>query len=76
MHFAIFLGYEHIVKEFVQRNADLNILTVDGWSCLQLAIHKNNFEIVKILINSQKININDITPKGVAILIATQLSLT
>lgn len=40
-----------------------------------MAIHKNNFEIVKILINSHKINVNDITPKGVAILIAIELSL-
>jgi ankyrin repeat protein len=43
-HFAIFSIHNDLVKEFVTRGADCNKITLEGWSPLQLAVYKDNFE--------------------------------
>ncbi len=41
LHYAIFLDYPEIVKEFLNFGSDINLVTQDGWTPLQLAVHKS-----------------------------------
>lgn len=44
LHFAVFLGYLDVVKFLIPLGADPNTVSMDGWTPLQLAIHKNHVE--------------------------------
>jgi ankyrin repeat protein len=44
LHFAVFLGYIDVVKFLFPLGADPNTVSLDGWTPLQLAIHKNHIE--------------------------------
>ena len=83
LHYAIFLGYTDIVKELFAYGADPNIISKDGWTPLQLAIHrtnldsnnikfKDNFLVMRIILKQDKVNINELTPKGTALHIAAK----
>ena len=44
LHFAIFCNQPNLVKKFIERGADVNKVNADGWTPLELSIHKNNTE--------------------------------
>ena len=43
-HWSVYHGDEKICNQFIEAGADVSIKTCDGWSALQLATYKNNFE--------------------------------
>ena len=51
MHFACYLGHNVIVEHFINKKANVNKLSLEGYSPLQLAIKKNYPEAVKLLLN-------------------------
>jgi ankyrin repeat protein len=42
LHYASHLGFEEIVRELLIRNADINKITKDEWTPLQLAVFQNH----------------------------------
>jgi len=44
LHWAAYLGHQEILSEFLALKPNLNVLTNDGWTSLQLAVYKNQTE--------------------------------
>jgi len=44
VHWAAYLGYGDLIKELVKYGGDLNVVSDDGWTPLQLSVHKNYIE--------------------------------
>ncbi len=44
IHWASYMGYCQLIVELVKWGGDLNAISEDGWTPLQLAVHKNNLE--------------------------------
>ncbi len=52
MHWASYMGYCQLVVELVKCGGDLKAISEDGWTPLQLAVHKNNLEgFVKFILS-------------------------
>ena len=64
-HFAVYYGYTEILIELIQKKINLNITTTDNWTPLHLAAYKGNEDIVKVLMNEDKIDINVNIPGGI-----------
>jgi len=43
-HWSVYHGDEKMCSQFIEAGADVTIKTCDGWTALQLATYKNNFE--------------------------------
>jgi len=71
-HWSVYHGDEKICSQFIEAGADVSLKTCDGWSTLMLATYKNNFDVVKILLNTGRINVNEVTCKGTALHIAAK----
>ncbi|KRX00796.1 Protein kinase-like domain [Pseudocohnilembus persalinus] len=48
LHFAVFQNFYEMVQLYLQKGADINKTTKDGWTSLQLAVHRNNIESKKL----------------------------
>jgi tRNA A-37 threonylcarbamoyl transferase component Bud32 len=55
------LGHARMLKELLLLSADVNIITDDHWTPLQIACYQGHVECVKILISHPYININKMT---------------
>lgn len=82
LHFAIFIGSEEIFDYLLELECDVNKLTHDGWSPLQLAISRNHMssknlsytKVFKKLIENDKVDLNDCTSRGTALHVACKLN--
>ncbi len=54
------------------QSTDPNQLTLDHWTPLMLATHRNNLDLVKLLLNNKSLEINKTTCKGSALHIAVK----
>ncbi|CAD8181669.1 unnamed protein product [Paramecium octaurelia] len=70
IHFATFLEYKLIVEFLISKEIDINKVTDEGWTPLQIAVHRHNLEIVKVILNHPQVDVNLITDKGIAISLA------
>lgn len=51
LHFAVYHDkYVNILKYFISKGGDVNKHSNDGWTPLEIAIHRNNNEIAKFLL--------------------------
>lgn len=73
LHAAITLNFIEIVNCLLKANADPNALTKEGLNSLQLAAEVNHAEIVSLICESKKVNINDCTDIGLTALMITLL---
>lgn len=44
LHWAVYLGYGELVTELIRLGANINIVSADGWTPLQLSAHTNHLE--------------------------------
>lgn len=70
LHCASFKDLEQIVSWLLSYNIDVNKISQEGWTALQLAIRKNNTKVVRLLIECKRLNLNDVTAKGTALHVA------
>ncbi|CAD8094423.1 unnamed protein product [Paramecium sonneborni] len=70
IHFATFLEYKLIVEFLISKDIDINKVTDEGWTPLQIAVHRHNIEIVKVILNHSQVDVNLITDKGIALNLA------
>jgi len=56
LHWASLNGWSDVVRLLLQSGANPNDLSVDGKSCIQLAIINKHVEVVAILLSDQKLN--------------------
>ncbi|CAD8097991.1 unnamed protein product [Paramecium sonneborni] len=70
IHFATFLEYKLIVEFLISKDVDINKVTDEGWTPLQIAVHRHNIEIVKVILNHSQVDVNLITDKGIALNLA------
>ena len=54
----------------LERMENINSLTADGWTPLQLAVNRNHIDILKLLLSREDLNINEVTHKGTALHLA------
>lgn len=63
IHYVSLLGYSEMMKDMVQKyNADVNLLSTDGWSPLHLCAFMGNMNILKIFIKLKKLKPNITSP--------------
>ena len=55
LHRSVATGICEMVRKLVEKNADVNIETRDGWTALDIAVKLRNEEIVRILAESGRI---------------------
>lgn len=72
IHYACYYGHPNIIYNFIQRNANVNKVSLEGWTPLQLAIIKNRSDVFKLLIKDRTLDINMQTPKGIALHLASR----
>jgi ankyrin repeat protein len=58
IHYAVYCARKDVLEELLQRKVELNRCTVDGWLPLQLAVHRHNYELLKMLLEEDRISIN------------------
>jgi len=51
------------VEEFLRRDLNVNKQSLEGWTGLQLAVTKNQIEIIRVLLKEVTLDINIISPK-------------
>ena len=60
LHLATYLEDIHVMKQLIEKGANINIKNEQGYTSLHIAINCNNIEIVKFLIKEKAdINIDD-----------------
>ena len=47
----------------MKRDVNLDKQSLEGWSGLQLAVTKNQIEIIKVLLKEVRLDVNIVTPK-------------
>ena len=63
IHYVSLLGYSEMMKDMVHKyNADVNLLSTDGWSPLHLCAFMGNMNILKIFIKLKKLKPNITSP--------------
>lgn len=72
IHWSSYFGFIEILIELLKLGGDANLISEDEWTPLQLAAHKNHIEIAKILLNSEKIEIDRVTRRMTALHIAVK----
>ncbi|CAD8085494.1 unnamed protein product [Paramecium primaurelia] len=70
IHFATFLEYKLTVEFLISKDIDINKVTDEGWTPLQIAVHRHNIEITKVILNHPQTDVNLITDKGTALNLA------
>lgn len=70
LHWAIHLNNPDIVSFLIIKGANPTILTIDGYTPLQLAVQHHSPEIMKLLIDQKKIDVNQATKRGTALHLA------
>lgn len=76
IHYAVYCGKKEILEELLERKVELNRCTVDGWLPLQLAVHRRHTELLKLLLEQEQINVNEVTTRGSALHVASRLDFT
>lgn len=71
-HCSIYTGNLGICQELLAHGADVNKPTQEGWTPLQLCINKNHRELMKLILQSPKILVNEVSQKGCALHLALQ----
>ena len=88
LHWACYFGFVEALTELVKLGGDVNIISEDEWTPLQLASHKNHIEskgvkgrmetkseiVAKIILNNtaQKVEIDRVTRRMTALHIAVK----
>jgi hypothetical protein len=72
LHYAIYYGKTVILKDFIEKGANVNAKTDEGWTPLILAIHLKNVETVKLLLKTPTIDLNQVTSQGSAVHVAAK----
>jgi ankyrin repeat protein len=57
----------------LEKHADPNLWTSDGWTPLQLAVSRRAIKCAHILVSSPRVKVNDLTIKGTALHIAAKM---
>ena len=70
LHWAIHSGNAQIVSFLIIKGADPSILTIDGYSPLQLAVQHRSPDIMTLLLAQKKVDVNQLTPRGTALHLA------
>lgn len=70
---AAFYQQPQVLTFLLSHNANPNLWTTDGWTPLQLAASKRALNIVKILLECPRTNVNEMSPKGTALHTAVRL---
>jgi serine/threonine protein kinase len=64
VHYASIYEYCEMMDDLINKyNADVNVISADGWSPLHLCAYKGNLKIAMILLNYKKTNIDLYIPK-------------
>ena len=59
IHFASMFGYSEMLQDLITKyNADVNLISKDGWSPIHLCAFKGNMSILYILIKIKRVKIN------------------
>ena len=86
LHWAVYLGYVEVAKLLLSLGGNINTVSHDGWTPLQLGIHKNHSEsnesislhsnrviVVKLILRGPyDVDINKISNRTTAIHIAAK----
>lgn len=48
LHWAVYLGYADVMNILLNLGGNINAVSDDGWTPLQLAVHKNHYESIEI----------------------------
>ncbi len=70
MHWAIHINSPDMVSFLIIKGANPTILTIDNYTPLQLAVLHHSPEIMRLLIEQKKIDINQATKCGTALHLA------
>lgn len=70
MHWAIHINSPEIVSFLIIKGANPTILTIDNYSPLQLAVQHHSPDIITLLLEQKKIDVNQITKRGTALHLA------
>ena len=74
IHFTSKYEYSEMMENLINKyNADVNLVSVDGWAPLHISAYKGNINIINILIQFRKTNFDLVLPKiGTALHCACQ----
>lgn len=64
LHYACAFGWSDIVRILLDAGADVNIVNSWKYSCMEIAILKNHFGIVKRILDEEEVNVNVRFDKG------------
>lgn len=70
LHWAIHLNSPDIVSFLIIKGADPTVLTIDNYTPLQLAVQHHSPEIITLLLEQKKIDVNQVTKRGTALHLA------
>jgi tRNA A-37 threonylcarbamoyl transferase component Bud32 len=77
LHYACFYGHGKIAKYLIDNHVNVNKVTVDEWTALQLACFSNSHDCVSFLVQSKSLQINKITKfRGTGLHLACERQLT
>ena len=64
IHYASKNEYCEMMEDLINKyNANVNLISLDGWSPLHISAYKGNLKIINILINFKKTNFDLVLPK-------------
>lgn len=64
IHYASIYGYYEMMEDLINRfNADVNLITSNGWTPLHLSAYKGNIKIVNLLLKFRKTNYDLVLPR-------------
>lgn len=67
IHYAINYGNRSAIKYISSMSSDLNQTTKDGYTVLMLCAYKKSLEFFKMILDSNKIDVNLVTQKGTVV---------
>lgn len=70
LHWAIHINHPDIVSFLIIKGTDPTVRTIDDYTPLQLAVQHHSPEIMKLLLEQKKLDINQVTSKGTALHLA------
>ena len=64
IHYASIYGYSEMMEDLMNKyNADVNLISSNGWAPLHLSAYKGNIKIVNLLLKFKKTNFDLVLPK-------------